>query len=57
VPLTIVYSRRDGIVNWRACVDDGHPHAQHVEVSSSHLGMGMDPNVWELVARRLAGAD
>jgi pimeloyl-ACP methyl ester carboxylesterase len=54
VPLTIVYSRRDGIVNWRACVDEEHPHAEHVEVSSSHLGMGIDPNVWELVARGLA---
>ena len=47
VPLTIIYSRRDGIVNWRACLDEEHPQAEHVEVSSSHLGMGIDPNVWE----------
>jgi pimeloyl-ACP methyl ester carboxylesterase len=56
VPLTIVYSRRDGIVNWRACIDRDNPQAQHVEVSSSHLGMGIDPKVWELVAARLAPA-
>jgi triacylglycerol lipase len=37
---TAVYSRRDGIVDWRACVD---PLATAVEVRSSHLGMVVDP--------------
>ena len=54
VPLTVVYSRRDGIVNWRACIDDDNSHAEHVEVTSSHLAMGIDPKVWELAAERLA---
>lgn len=54
VPVTVIYSRRDGIVNWRACVDDASPQANNVEVSSSHLGMGIDPAVWKLVARLLA---
>lgn len=39
---TAIYSRRDGIVDWRACVD---PLATAVEVSASHLGMVLDPRV------------
>ena len=54
VPVTAVYSRRDGIVNWRACIDDVSPRAVNVEVGSSHLGGGIDPEVWALVARLLA---
>jgi hypothetical protein len=49
-----VFSRRDGIVSWQACIDRSSPNVEHVEVSSTHLGMGVDPDVWELVARRLA---
>jgi hypothetical protein len=35
-----VYSRRDGIVDWRACLD---PLATPVEVRSSHLGLVVEP--------------
>lgn len=36
---TSIYSQRDGIVDWRACLD---PAAAHVEVSCSHVGMAID---------------
>lgn len=36
---TSIYSRRDGIVDWRACLD---PAASHVEVRCSHVGMAVD---------------
>jgi hypothetical protein len=55
VPLTVMYSRRDGIVSWRACLDRHSPDVEHVEVRSSHIGMGVDPDVWGVVATRLAG--
>ena len=55
VPLTVVYTRRDGVVAWQACIDRSSPHAEHVEVSSTHIGMGVDPDVWGVVADRLAG--
>jgi Alpha/beta hydrolase family len=55
VPLTVIYSRRDGVVAWQACIDRVSPHAEHFEVTSPHLGLGIDPDVWEIVARRLAG--
>lgn len=54
VPLTVVFSKRDGIVSWQACVDRSTPGVEHVEVSSTHLGMGVDPDVWTVVADRLA---
>ena len=54
VPITAVYSKRDGIVNWQACLDTANPRATNVEVGSSHLGMGIDPAVWRLAARLLA---
>lgn len=45
-----VYSRSDGIVDWRACLD---PHAEHVEVRSSHTGMSVNPDVYRVIARVL----
>ncbi len=43
---TAIYSRRDGIVDWRACLD---PAAQQVEVRTSHVGMAVDPIVMDHV--------
>ena len=54
VPLTVVFTKRDGIVSWEACIDRSSPYAEHVEVSSTHIGMGLDPDVWRVVADRLA---
>lgn len=51
VGFTAVYSRRDGIVDWRACID---PVAHPVEVTASHLGMALDPRVIEAVAAALS---
>lgn len=54
VPVTAIFSRRDGIVAWQACLDRTTPGVEHVEVGSTHLGMGVDPDVWLTVADRLA---
>jgi triacylglycerol lipase len=48
VTLTSVYSRSDGIVRWRACLD---PAARWREVQSSHIGMA-----WNAAAYREIGA-
>ncbi|MGH3414816.1 MAG: esterase/lipase family protein [Marmoricola sp.] len=47
---TAIYSRRDGIVDWHACLD---PAARHVEVPTSHCGMAIDPLVMDEVLRAL----
>jgi hypothetical protein len=46
-----IYSRSDGIVDWRACLD---PSARTVEVDSSHCGMSVHPDVYRVVGRALA---
>jgi triacylglycerol lipase len=51
VGFTAVYSKRDGIVDWRACVD---PEARAVEVTASHVGMALDPRVIDQVSEALA---
>ncbi len=51
VAFTSVYSRSDGIVDWRSCLD---PRARHVEVRSSHMGMGVNAAVYQVVAEALA---
>jgi pimeloyl-ACP methyl ester carboxylesterase len=50
VPMTNIYSRRDGIVDWRACID---PQGRAVEVRASHIGMALDPRVADVVAEAL----
>lgn len=48
---TAIYSRNDGIIDWRACLD---PAAEHVEVRASHVGMAVDPRVSDQVLTALA---
>ncbi|AEG93790.1 esterase/lipase family protein [Ramlibacter tataouinensis] len=54
VPTTSVYSRTDGVVSWRGCIEKKGPVTESVEVSASHLGMATNPEVMRLVADRLA---
>jgi triacylglycerol lipase len=45
-----VYSRSDGIVDWRACLD---PSAKHMEIRSSHIGMAVHPDGYRAIAAAL----
>ena len=54
IPVTAIYSRNDGVVAWQACIDRHCANVEHVEVSSTHLGLGFAPDVYEIVAQRLA---
>lgn len=53
-PITAIWSGRDGVVAPHACIDDHSANVDHVEVSSTHLGMGIDPDVWAVIADRLS---
>lgn len=53
--MTAIYSRLDGVVPWRACVDPGGgAPIEHVEVETTHIGLGFSAEVYALVATRLA---
>ena len=57
VPTTAIYSKGDGICNWRTArqaPEDAHPRAQSIQVRGSHCGMTLNPAIWFLVAERLA---
>ena len=54
VPITAIYSKDDGIVDWRSCVDEKNPNVTHAEVDSAHLAMNLDPDVWAVVEKKLA---
>ncbi len=54
VPSTALYSRSDGIVDWRACVHTPAPDRENVEVTCGHLGFGVDPATFWVIADRLA---
>lgn len=55
VPTTHVYSRTDGIVHWHSCIDvSGAPTVENVEVMGSHVGMGLNADVYRVIADRLA---
>jgi triacylglycerol lipase len=49
-----IHSRSDGIVDWRACLD---PHAERVEVESSHCGMSVHPEVYRVLGRVLDASE
>ena len=47
-----VYSKSDGIVDWRSCLD---AHAEHVEVRASHIGMSAHAPTFRAIAGALDG--
>ncbi|MEA2469946.1 MAG: triacylglycerol lipase [Thermoleophilaceae bacterium] len=46
-----VYSKSDGVVRWRACLD---PEAEHLEINASHVGMAVHPRAYRAIAAALA---
>jgi len=54
VPHLAVYTKTDGIVDWRVCVSDDP--ATNVEVAGTHVGLVANPGAYRAIARHLAGA-
>lgn len=54
VPSTAIYSREDGVVAWRNCIEPQAARGDNIEVHGSHLGLGVNPAVLYAVADRLA---
>jgi hypothetical protein len=51
VPTTSIYSRTDGVVNWKACL---RPDVTAIEVKGSHVGLALNPEVYRILAHLLA---
>jgi len=55
VPTTAIYSKTDGVVHWDSCVDrSGAKNVENLEVKASHVGMGVNTEVFKIIAARLA---
>ena len=54
VPISVIYSKSDGVVEWRACIDRTSPDVEHFRVTSTHIGLGVAPEVLSIVASELA---
>lgn len=53
-PISSIYSKSDGIVGWEASIDIYNQQAQNIEVRGSHFGLGVNPQVWQIIAQILA---
>jgi len=54
VPTTSIYSKTDGVVAWQCSVQAPAKQSENIEVSASHLGLGMNPLALFALADRLA---
>lgn len=54
VPVTSLYSRTDGIVDWRRCVLAAGPSTENIEIISSHFGMSTNPQALHVLGDRLS---
>ncbi len=54
VPSTAIYSKLDGIVSWKVCMErqEDATH-QNVRINSSHFGFGWNPATLKIVVDRL----
>lgn len=53
VPTTSIYSRSDGVVAWQCSLNEDLPHTENVEINASHMGMGLNPIAYAVIADRL----
>ncbi len=54
VPTTVIYSKTDGIVHWHGALQQESEIAENIRVPASHLGMGSNPLVMNIIADRLS---
>lgn len=54
VPVTAIYSRNDGIVDWRQCLQDENEICRNICVAGAHSTMGSNPAAQVEIAMALA---
>ncbi|MGB2426852.1 MAG: esterase/lipase family protein [Alteromonas sp.] len=54
-PITVLFSKLDGIVSWQAALDVYNQQARHIEIDGTHLGIGFHRDSWRAIAYILAG--
>ena len=54
IPTTSIYSKTDGVIDWKRTVCDEIGQSESIAIVTSHFGMGQNPLVLWVVADRLA---
>lgn len=54
VRCTAIYSKTDGVVDWRTACEREAPNTENIEVTGSHFGMVCNQQVVRVIAERLA---
>lgn len=54
VPSTAIYTKTDGVVGWRSCMQSPDHHSENIEVRGSHCGLGFNIGALFASADRLA---
>jgi len=57
VPVTAIFTRRDGIVAWQSCLEVAGPRRENIEVRGTHGTMVRNARAWRIIAERLAQPD
>lgn len=57
VPMTSIFTRTDGVVPWRTCLEHAGPRRQNIEVWGSHCGLPHNAAVLLAIASRLGQPD
>ena len=58
VPTTAIFTKGDGVVNWRTSLQWGKDHhVQNIRVAGSHIGLNINAVVWFWIAKKLAEVD
>jgi pimeloyl-ACP methyl ester carboxylesterase len=52
-PVTAIFSKSDGVVAWRACIDEHSPNVEHIEINASHIGLGISADAYRIIASKL----
>jgi pimeloyl-ACP methyl ester carboxylesterase len=52
VKTTAIYSKGDGVIDWRVCLDEDP--AKNIEVEGTHVGLAFNAEVYRHIARLLA---
>lgn len=54
VPCTSIYSKSDGVVPWQMSLETQACQQDNIEIVASHIGLGVNPVIFYLLADRLA---
>jgi hypothetical protein len=54
MPVTAIYSRTDGLVDWRSCIETPGPERDNIEIRTSHFGAVSNIATAIAVSERLA---